>query len=368
LNGSISTVRVLRPDRLFHNLRSRRPQISEPDPAEISGVLAEYDFESTNEYQTVAGGNRSYSLLVHTTTGKRLLKKYKDSLAEATIIQEHSILTYLAQVDFPAPRLAPTRLGRTLVLNNGSRYALFDFIEDGFQYQNYILWPGQTRRCITIAGETLGTLHQALKTFEPQGYNPDGFKSQNEDRWRSLSWFLDRLAHCVAETSRLNTGTRKSQAAWLLSQAGYLEESLVQLDTMLKEAPLPRLIIHADYGPYNLLFRRNGPAVVLDFEMARLDWRITDFIRACYRFCYNKLGYRLTKMKWFLEGYQSHELLTENEWHYMPLVWKFLHIRQCILNWHYYCETLAESSLVTAHHNLKLAEWMVANRDNLRPI
>jgi Ser/Thr protein kinase RdoA (MazF antagonist) len=135
---------------------------------------------------------------------------------------------------------------------------------------------------------------------------------------------------------------------------------------MLSEARLLRLVIHADYGPYNLLFRKSEPAVILDFEMARLDWRITEIIRAWYRFSYNKLGYRLNKMKWLLDGYQTHGLLSESEWQFMPVVWKFLHFRQCIMNWYNYCETQAETSLALAQKNLELADWMIANRDNLR--
>ncbi len=352
-----------RPDRLFHNLISRqqRPQI---DLTVIKEVMAQYDLEIIVVPKILSGGNRSSSLLIHTPQGKKVLKRYIGSLTDSTIVYEHSILTYLGQIDFPAPRLVATGAGEVLVRHGEHRYALFDFIEGGFQYFNYVLLPEQTRQFIILAGEMLANLHNKLKKLVLQGYNPDGFKSQSEDRWRNLEWIMGKLACCVAETPRLNKNLNNSQADFLLQQAGHLEQSLRQFDEVLKEAALPRLIIHADYGPYNLLFRKNGPPVILDFEMARLDWRVTELIDAWYRFGYDKLGFRFNKMKWLLDAYQTHFPITEQEWQYIPTVWKYLNIWRGIVNWHLYCETGAASYLTKACWNLKMVDWMIANQDN----
>lgn len=323
--------------------------------------MAAYDLEIIAAPKSLSGGNRSSSLLLPTSQGKKVLKRYKDSLTESSIVYEHSILTYLGQIDFPAPRLVATGAGEVLVCHCQHRYALFDFIEGGFQYFDYVLLPGQARQFITLAGEMLASLHDKLKKLVLQGYNPDGFKSQFEDRWRNLDWVINKLTFCVAETPRLNQNRNNGQATFLLQQASHLEQSLRQFDEVLKGAALPRLIIHADYGPYNLLFRQNAPAIILDFEMARLDWRVTELIDAWYRFGYDKLGFRLNKMKWLLDAYESRSPLTEQEWHYIPTVWKYLNIWRAVVYWHLYCETGAESYLPKACWNLKLADWMVAN-------
>jgi Ser/Thr protein kinase RdoA (MazF antagonist) len=211
----------------------------------------------------------------------------------------------------------------------------------------------------------LALLHKELKDFVPEGYNPDGFKSQTEDRERNLEWVLDRLVYCLQETSSQNGTASKDKVAWLVQRASYLEEALVQLDIVLTEVDLPRLLIHADYGPYNLLFRKNAPPIILDFEMARLDWRVTELIKAWYRFCYDKFGFRINKMKYLLEAYQTRFPLTEGELEFIPAVWEYVNIRQCILNWYNYCKTRADVSLARAQKNLKLIEWLTVNRRNL---
>ncbi len=351
-----------RPDHLYHSLTSRqqRPKV---DRTTVELILAECDLKLTAHPQAPLGGGRSSSLIVQTSQGKKILKQYKESLGQSTIIQEHSILTYLAKVNFPSPRLVATKTGETLLKYGEERHALFDFVEGGFQYNNYLLLPGQTRRFIMTSGEMLARLHNQLRDFVPQGYNPDGFKSHNEDRERDLAWFLGKLAQSVAETSRQEAGTGQNhQAVWLLQKAEYLEETLVQLDVELKQADLPRVIIHADYGPYNLLFRKNGSAVILDFEMARLDWRVTDLVQAWRRFSHDRLGFRFNKMKYLLDGYQKHLKLTPDEVQFLPAVWKFFYIRQSILYWHYYCETQVVSWLISARRDAERANWITDNQ------
>ncbi len=352
-----------RPDRLFYNyliVRGQRPPV---DLSPIREVMARYDLEIIAAPKLL-GGNRSGSLLISTPQGRKVLKRYIDSLKDSSIIYEHSILTYLKQIDFPAPRLVTASTGEVLIRRGQDRYALYDFIEGGFQYSDYMLLPGQTRQFIALAGKMLANLHDKLKKLDVQGYNPDGFKSHSEDRWRNLEWLTNKLAFCVAETPRLSQKQNNRQANFLLQQAGHLEETVSKFDEVLKRAALPRLIIHADYGPYNLLFRPNAPAVILDFEMARLDWRVTELIDAWYRFGYDKLGFRFNKMKWLLDAYETLSPLTEQEWSYLPTVWKYLNIWRAIVYWRLYCETGTESYLPKACWCLEMMDWMVANEAN----
>jgi len=358
-------VYIPRPDRLYQTFRSHQ-QRSRTDLADVRGLMAEFDLESTQKPQPLAGGNRNHSLLLHTSRGKKILKKYKQSLSQATIIHSHSILTYLAQIDFPSPRLVTTGTGQTLLRQGEDRYALFDFIESGFQYHHYLLFPGQARRFITAAGDRLALLHLALDDFTPQGHNPDGFKSKDEERWRNLDWLMNKLSRCRAETARFKRGAGQNQAARLLARADDLQEALLQLDSILGAAELPRLIIHADYGPFNLLFRKNEPAVILDFEIARLDWRIADLVLAWYRFGHDKLGFRFNKMKWFLEGYQTRWPLTKVELELLPAVWKYLYLWQGIAQWDHYCDTRQEIHLAKAHRALEMVAWMAANQATFR--
>jgi Ser/Thr protein kinase RdoA (MazF antagonist) len=357
-----SNLHLLRPGFLRQNWAARqyRPRI---DSKLVRTLLAEYGLDLTRPELLSAGGRRSQSLIIHTSAGKKVLKKYKPTVIGPAVVLEHSILKHLAGLDFPSPRLVTTQTGATQVCRGEDTYALCDFIPGGFQYHKYILLPGQARQFITLGGQILALLHQKLEGFEPEGYNQNGFKSLTGDRWRDLAWYLDKLAECVAEAS-----LSKSEAINLLGQrAKSIEETLVHLETLLKEADLPRGIIHGDYGPYNLLFRKNAPVVILDFEIAHLDWRITEMVDAMWRFAEDRwAGLRVDKMKWLLEAYQSHLPLTRPELQLLPQVWIYLHTRRCILHWQHYCHTPAEFRLTTALQHLKLADWMADRQDQLR--
>jgi hypothetical protein len=125
---SVPRVYLPRPDRLYLNLRIGQ-QHTEVDLTMLKEILAEYEFELIKTPQLLSGGQRSHSLILFTSNGKKMLKRYKSSLSRSTIIQEHSILTYLTYVGFPSPRLVATPTGKTLVREGEHNYALFDFVE-----------------------------------------------------------------------------------------------------------------------------------------------------------------------------------------------------------------------------------------------
>jgi len=354
-----------RPDRFWRLFlsRFRRPDI---DLTAVEQVLAEYGLALVKSPHVPGGRGRSRSLIVHTTQGKKVLKRYVPTRTLPTIVHEHSILKQLAEVDFPAPRLAVTRAGETIVSQGDRHYALFNFIEGGFQYHDYLLLPAQSRRFLVIAGETLAALHLQLADFVPEGQNPFGFKSPAEGEWRDLDWYLNRLAHCVQETQRFKSTASTPQADQLLQQSSSMERTLVELDRTLKQADLPRLIIHSDYGPYNLLFRPHAPMTVLDFELARVDWRLSEFVYAFPHFAHYKwFGFNFGKAQCLLDAYRMHLPIKSDELRFLPAVWQFLKIRQAIVGWHSYCETRATLRLVQAAEYMTWVKWVTEHQVEL---
>jgi len=352
---------IPRPDRLYDSVRfRRRPSVIEP--ATTVEVLAQYGLELRATPQVPPGPGRSHSLILTTSQGKKVLKRYKYTVIVPAIVHEHSILAYLAGVGFPSPRLVATPSGETMVCRDGHHYAMFDFIAGGFQYHNYLLLPVQVRKFIAASGEILASLHDELKDLVPQGHSPNGFRSRQEDWWRDREWYASRLAHCRAETQRSDHDGSGPEAAWLLRYAGFLEEALDQLDGRLKEASLPRMIIHGDYGPYNLLFKGERSITILDFELARLDWRATELVDGLQRFSLNRWGFNLDKMKCFLDAYRVRFAINSDEIQCLPDVWTFLNVRRCIVHWHHYCDTHEPERLTQARWNLRLIDWMTDNR------
>lgn len=364
LNHVTLNVYLPRPQRLYPWLiRSYRGRLS-IDTAKVEEVLAEYGLALIDRPRPASGGVRNINLIVNTSRGKGILKRYRESLGISTIIQEHSILKYLAQIGFPATRLVGTKSGHTLVQQGKNRYALFDFVDGGFRSFDYIALPRQTRKYIAIAGEMLAILHDKLTDFVPQGYNPDGFKSKTGDRWRDIEWFMNKLTFCLEKTSLQNENRGKYRYAWLLQRARELENILFHNTSVLNNTDLPRQIIHKDYNLGHLLFRKNAPPVIIDFEIARLDWRLVDIINGWQGFCKTRSGYSPNKMRVFLYSYQTHMPLTATELEFIPAVWKFLQIRECIHYWYEYSLTGGDKMLlVRACQSLKELDWVIANQN-----
>ena len=294
--------------------------------------MSRYGLELLAPPRGLQEGNRSATVIVETSAGKKVLRGYSERLRVDTIQMEHSVLRQLAACDFPCPRLVLTETQESLVHHEDVRYGLFDFIDDGFHYYHYVFLPAQTRSILRTSGALLGRMHAALESFEASGCNPDGFDPRSGQRERDLPWLFAKLARCV-ETSSQRSPSRHAAVERMLTEANGIRESLETLDRQLSEADLPRCIIHADYGPYNLLWRRTLSPVVLDFEMVRLDWRLVDLIRSWHRFCHDRRGFRWGKLENFTMGYSNANSLDPREVHYAQRLWRFLSLKDAVVEW-----------------------------------
>jgi Ser/Thr protein kinase RdoA (MazF antagonist) len=105
--------------------------------------------------------------------------------------------------------------------------------------------------------------------------------------------------------------------------------------------------------------------IVLDFELARLDWRITDLSKSFVQFAQTRFGFSTKKMKYFLEAYHASFPLDSVEISLIPAVWQFLTLRRIMVCWHRYCQTHSENWLKEAERKLNLAKWIDDNYDTL---
>jgi Ser/Thr protein kinase RdoA (MazF antagonist) len=328
----------------------------------VKGVMANYELDFGTKGIKETRGKRGINIIVDTADGKKLLKQYNHKLDKTTIIHEHSILNRLKDLNFSSPRLVSNKIGESITQYKNRYYALFDFLEGLYQCRDYVFLPHQFEKYIKIAGEMLGLLHEKLKGFVPEGYNPDGFRSQNGDRRRDLEWHLNKLDNCIEQITKPNHDAGKNRQIRFLQKSEDLKNRLIRLDAFLKEVNLVKGTIHGDYGLHNVLFQKDGPPVIIDFEMARMEWRLVDIARTLYSFCGNDVQSSIDKMKIFIRGYQSCVCLTENEFNFFPLVWEYLNIKGYILAWYNYSLKTKHSDLKKAHHSFKRWEWMQAHQ------
>jgi len=331
------------PSRVLLNLlRSGRARTLEG--ASFEPILNGYGLELQGNPTGVRQGNRSQTVILPTSGGKKVLRTYKPSLSASTIELEHAVLEHLADRNFSSPRLTKAPSGNTLLRLGELRHVLFDFIPGGRHYYHYMLLPSQERRCIRACGELLGELHAQLDDFSGGGYNPDGFTAFDQGRERDIDWLLAKIPSCVEATRRDRLHEKNRDIAALLAATPELEDQVRALHDAIDCAKLPRRIVHADFGPFNILFWKEQPPVVLDFEMVRRDWRLVDLVRSFYRFCCAGSGFDLRAMTCLLGGYESRVDLTREESANIPNVWRFLAARDQILNWETFCRSRTAKS------------------------
>jgi thiamine kinase-like enzyme len=83
-------------------------------------------------------------------------------------------------------------------------------------------------------------------------------------------------------------------------------ERLLDLESVVeRRSDLPKVVIHGDYAPWNLLLRPDGSFFVLDFNAARLDLRIFDVILATLWFAWRHDSLDVNRAMDFQTGYCS---------------------------------------------------------------
>lgn len=360
-------IRLPRPDRLLTRLRFQRQAATEREQ-NLDKILAAWNICLTGQAQRTGVPGRSGSWLIPTSTGMKVLKQYKSALDRDWVLHEHSILQELAAVGFPAPHLVPAGEA-TLIERDGEIFALFEAYEGYFHYHNSIFLPGMAQEFVSAGGKALAALHLALRDCTPQGRNPNGFIDRTSGRWRELDWYFSRLERCAASPLAVfnQSASGSDSKSHHPIDAAWLRGRLENLDETLNNAHLERVIAHGDYGPYNLLFRQGSPVVVLDFELARLDWRLIDLSAGLFYFTRSRAGFHWKKMHWFLDAYRSVNEVSAVEMEHLPLVWQFLTLRRIIVLWERSLDK-DQAALKEARERLDLLYWLERHEKDLRSL
>lgn len=356
LIGSRPALQLPRPGLIMRRLRARNTPASARTADTLREVLASYQLEPLEPIHPLAGAFRSETWTVVTRAGKKVLKRYKSSLKPETIQHEHSILLKLEEANFPATRLMKDQTGQTIVTLNERHYALIDFLEGYSPFGNYIYFPSRTKWFNTTAGRAAARLHETLRGFRPQGVPITGTRSDGK-QIHDLDWHVERLAEARAETPGSSAAGQPAIRA-ALARADWLESCLREAEGALaKQSPASGLI-HGDYGPYNLMVRWGSPLVVLDFELARFEYLLSDIIRFLSSGASENgvLSPRLAAQ--FIEGYQSENPQIEADLRALPLVWRYMALRRVITAWWSYLKDPRPSHLDDITRRLDRLDWL----------
>lgn len=369
-NGYPQPLPLPRPGRLMQYIqaRVRAPRL---DHECVEQVLRAYNLRLLRPPQNLPFGWRSHNVVLNTSAGKKVLKRYRAAWPAETIAHEHAILKELQASDFPAPRLVLTSRNESTLEWGGHFYALYDYIE-GRNYAGSVVLPAQRNHLVRQAGIALARLHGQLHEFIPAGEHHLGYISNSDRRQRDLNWHLERLESLSSRAEEIQNLRAREDARWLARQSGAIARRMEQLEKKVADASLVQTVIHGDYGIHNLHFQTRGShaVTVLDFELARREWRLLDLISVLARFGRDNRGFEQSRE--FIGAYESACLeasspmaLTEDEWRLLPDIWQLYRLRGAVQYWHTYAQQGGARRLSAARQRLLEGEWALQHRPEL---
>ena len=254
-------------------------------PGEIAIVCARYDIAGVASAEALgAGSGGSPKAVLRLKDGRRLLLKRRGPGHDDPELVRftHEIQRRLAEHAYPLAPLHATREGETMLTIDGRIYELFDFVEGGAY--------ARTRSATKDAGRGLAFFHRILAKHLPSHRTP-------------MSTFHDG-AHVRAAFDVRDEDVASARA---------LYEDAAGRANALGLASWPTQIIHADWHPGNMLFRKGRVAAVLDYDAARVGARTLDVAYGCAQFSMTGSGTPgdwpeeadLARLGAFFSGYES---------------------------------------------------------------
>ncbi|CAL9479491.1 phosphotransferase enzyme family protein [Streptomyces sp. enrichment culture] len=291
-------------------------QLRVPPPAPhappLRALLSRYAAGSAVTCEPVEEGllNRGYRL--RTTRGRYFLKHHFDpeTADPAAIGRQHRATLRLAGLGVPVAPPLPARDGRTVVLVGGHAFALHPWI-DGRHRHGGQLTPEQCGRL----GALLGAVHAGLERVMPAHGRTAAGPAPAADPADTFD-LIDALArHRLLERRTLlerhahRRPPRGGAVGW----------------------------VHGDFHPFNLLYRGDAPAAIVDWDRLGVQPRAEEAVRAAAIFFVRPGGtLDLPRVRAYARAYRGAAAATPSDlaaavhrvwWERLNDFW--------ILRWHY---------------------------------
>jgi homoserine kinase type II len=282
------------------------------DDREIADVLSHYPVGSVKKVMPAVGGLTNDNFFVEAEEGQFFLRRRNASYPPESIDFELELINHLVSDGFPTAPLIRTREGS------------FRVKLDGRYWELYRRLPGEHFRVDSLvqvrnAARLLARFHQAAADYQVR---PRHILDRDVDLSK-----VERVINQFEAEARRRAGPLGPVLAPMLS-GFFRRHGAAVVDCIQPLAGLPRVLIHGDFQPSNILFQGDQATALLDFGEAALFYRAFDVAKAVLRFATLKPGYRsqmdiethldLERVKAFIEAYQSELPLSEIELRTMP--------------------------------------------------
>nr|WP_020134269.1 phosphotransferase [Streptomyces sp. 351MFTsu5.1] len=299
----------------------------------LGALLRRYSAGSALTCDPVDQGllNRGYRLC--TTRGRYFLKHHFDpeTAAPEAIARQHRATQRLADLGVPVAPPLPAHDGRTVAVVGGHAYALHPWIE-GRHRHGAQLTPTQCGRL----GALLGVVHASLERVMPTGRTAPAHRAAPAsapaaDPEVTFTVIDDLLARVHRH--------RPADSFDELARHRLLERRTLLEQHMGRRPPHggPVGWVHGDFHPFNLLYRGDAPAAIVDWDRLGVKPRAEEAVRAAAIFFVRPAGaLDLPKVRAYARAYRRTAGATPSElaaavhrvwWERLNDFW--------MLRWHY---------------------------------
>jgi Ser/Thr protein kinase RdoA (MazF antagonist) len=342
-----------RPARVAAAAAARWSRPGIPAPV-VTEVVAAHGLAVTGRPRNLQLGRRSHNVVVPTSQGPVVVKQYRADWDRARVEHAHAVLDRLQQVGSPGPRLRHRGDGGTCTSVGPRTLAVLDLLPGRNLSLDYLRRRDRVRAA-AVAGRTLARLHHALEGFEPTGAHHLGFASLAGPPRQPLHWYTQRLEELAGGTAATPT------AGALADRARWLARRLERTEDLLTSAELPRLVVHGDFGLHNLLFTSADEAVPVDFELARVDWRLSDLVLALARFGPHRTDWDWPLVVVFLRAYAELFPFRGAELSRLSDVWAVVRLTAAVRAWDRHVRGGTDHQLRAAAAAVREVEWLEAH-------
>lgn len=273
----------------------------------VGALLRQYAAGSPLACDPVEQGllNRGYRL--RTTRGRYFLKHHFDpeTAAPAAIARQHRATRQLADLGVPvAPPLA-RRDGRTVAVVGGHTYALYPWVDGRHRHGGQLT----TEQCGRL-GALLGVVHASLERVMPysRSRSAPGARPQSADPADTFA-LIDALLRRVRRH-------RPAEAFDELARHRLLERRALLRHHAHRRPPCggPVGWVHGDFHPFNLLYRGDAPAAIVDWDRLGVQPRAEEAVRAAAIFFVRPVGaLDLAKVRSYARAYRRTAGATPSE-------------------------------------------------------
>jgi len=283
---------------------------------ELAICLSHYDLGIiTNIQEFARGSRRAPKVVIDCEQGRFLFKrraKGKDDLAKVAFT--HQIQLTLASQNFPLPHLLGTRDdNNSMLVWQSEIYEMFEYIEGG----GYDASLDATFH----SGRILGLYHKLLQDFRSD-YQPP-FGSYHNAK---------AIQQAVRNTVTSLPMESRPPVEVLTSTIDLVEKAYRTCAQKAEEFGLNEWqaqIVHGDWHPGNMLFKKGHVVAVIDYDAARLQQRVIDLANGALQF--SILGGAEDPTKWpdyldrtrfkrFMRGYDSVNVVSVAELKAVPFL------------------------------------------------